>query len=62
MPDIYAAGDVASFFDPLYGRRRRIEHWSNANYQGTQIGKILAGVKGGYDRSRPSSPSRSATP
>jgi NADPH-dependent 2,4-dienoyl-CoA reductase/sulfur reductase-like enzyme len=48
-PGVYAAGDVANFFDPLYGRRRRIEHWSNANYQGTEVGKILAGFGGGYD-------------
>ena len=37
VPDIYAAGDVACFFDPLTGRRRRIEHWSNARYQGNQV-------------------------
>jgi NADPH-dependent 2,4-dienoyl-CoA reductase/sulfur reductase-like enzyme len=48
-PGIYAAGDVANFFDPLYGRQRRIEHWSNANYQGTEVGKVLAGLGGGYD-------------
>src|SRR5215218_7106680 len=48
-PDVYAAGDVANFFDPLFGRQRRIEHWSNANYQGTEVGKILAGAGGGYD-------------
>jgi NADPH-dependent 2,4-dienoyl-CoA reductase/sulfur reductase-like enzyme len=46
---VYAAGDVARFHDPLFGRQRRIEHWSNANYQGTELGKILAGVDGGYD-------------
>jgi NADPH-dependent 2,4-dienoyl-CoA reductase/sulfur reductase-like enzyme len=50
VPDIYAAGDVACFFDPLTGRRRRIEHWSNARYQGSQIGRILAGADGGYNR------------
>jgi NADPH-dependent 2,4-dienoyl-CoA reductase/sulfur reductase-like enzyme len=48
-PGVYAAGDVASFFDPLFGRRRRIEHWSNANYQGGEVGRILAGTDGGYD-------------
>ena len=48
-PGVYAAGDVASFFDPLFGRRRRIEHWSNANYQGAEVGRILAGADGGYD-------------
>ena len=46
---IYAAGDVANFFDPLYQRQRRIEHWSNANYQGDAVGKILAGKRGSYD-------------
>ena len=50
VPDVYAAGDVARFYDPLFGKRRRIEHWSNANYQGTEVGKILAGTGEGYDR------------
>ena len=49
VPGVYAAGDVANFFDPLYGRQRRIEHWSNANYQGTEVGKVLAGGGDGYD-------------
>ena len=48
-PGVYAAGDVANFFDPLFDRQRRIEHWSNANYQGTEVGKILAGQGEGYD-------------
>jgi NADPH-dependent 2,4-dienoyl-CoA reductase/sulfur reductase-like enzyme len=48
-PGVFAAGDVANFFDPLYGRQRRIEHWSNANYQGTEVGKVLAGTGAGYD-------------
>jgi NADPH-dependent 2,4-dienoyl-CoA reductase/sulfur reductase-like enzyme len=50
VPGIYAAGDVACFFDPLTGRQRRIEHWSNARYQGSQVGRILAGADGGYNR------------
>jgi NADPH-dependent 2,4-dienoyl-CoA reductase/sulfur reductase-like enzyme len=49
VPDVYAAGDVARFYDPLFKKRRRIEHWSNANYQGTEVGKVLAGADGGYD-------------
>ena len=40
---VYAVGDVAEFFDPLYGRHRRIEHWSTAAYHGTTLGQILAG-------------------
>jgi NADPH-dependent 2,4-dienoyl-CoA reductase/sulfur reductase-like enzyme len=48
-PDVYAVGDVARFFDPIFDRHRRIEHWSNANYQGTQVGKLLAGDDVRYD-------------
>jgi NADPH-dependent 2,4-dienoyl-CoA reductase/sulfur reductase-like enzyme len=48
-PGVYAAGDVANFFDPLYRRQPRIQHWSNANYQGREVGKILAGTGVGYD-------------
>jgi 3-phenylpropionate/trans-cinnamate dioxygenase ferredoxin reductase component len=46
---VYAVGDVARFHDPIFLRRRRIEHWSNANYQGGELGKILAGEGHGYD-------------
>lgn len=49
VPGIYAVGDVARFHDPVFGRSRRIEHWSNAAYQGAELGKILAGAPGGYD-------------
>lgn len=48
-PRVYAVGDVANFYDPLYRQQRRIEHWSNADYQGTEVGKLLAGQPGGYE-------------
>jgi 3-phenylpropionate/trans-cinnamate dioxygenase ferredoxin reductase subunit len=48
-PGVYAIGDVAEFADPIYGRKRRIEHWSNAAYHGTTLGKILAGDDVRYD-------------
>jgi NADPH-dependent 2,4-dienoyl-CoA reductase/sulfur reductase-like enzyme len=48
-PGVWAAGDVARFHDPVFGRTRRIEHWSNANYQGTEVGKALAGADTKYD-------------
>ncbi len=48
-PGVYAIGDVAEFFDPLFGRHRRIEHWSNAAYHGTTLGRILAGEDARYD-------------
>ncbi len=50
VADIYAVGDAARFYDPIFGRHRRIEHWSNANYQGGLLGKILAGGSNSYDR------------
>jgi 3-phenylpropionate/trans-cinnamate dioxygenase ferredoxin reductase component len=46
---VFAAGDVARFHDPIFGYARRIEHWSNANYQGAEVGKILAGRDAPYD-------------
>jgi len=48
-PGVYAIGDVAEFYDPLYRRHRRIEHWSNAAYQGTTLGRLLAGEDVRYD-------------
>ena len=46
---VYAIGDVAEFFDPVFHRFRRIEHWSNAAYHGTTLGRILAGADERYD-------------
>jgi NADPH-dependent 2,4-dienoyl-CoA reductase/sulfur reductase-like enzyme len=48
-PGVYAIGDVAEFYDPVFGRSRRIEHWSNAAYHGTTLGRILAGTNDRYD-------------
>jgi hypothetical protein len=30
-------------------RHRRVEHWSNASFQGAEVGRSLAGDSGGYD-------------
>jgi NAD(P)H-nitrite reductase large subunit len=46
---VWAVGDAARFYDPVFERVRRIEHWSNANYHGTQVGRLIAGDDGGYD-------------
>jgi NADPH-dependent 2,4-dienoyl-CoA reductase/sulfur reductase-like enzyme len=46
---VWAAGDVARFHDPIFGRPRRIEHWSNANYAGTEVGRLMAGGEGGFN-------------
>jgi 3-phenylpropionate/trans-cinnamate dioxygenase ferredoxin reductase subunit len=49
-PDVFAAGDVASFMHPLLGRRIRVEHWSNALNGGRAAGHAMAGEPVVYDR------------
>ena len=49
VESVWAAGDVARFYDPIFAKHRRIEHWSNANYSGTEVGRLIAGGEGGYD-------------
>lgn len=49
LPDIYAAGDVAAVFDPLFGKHRQIDHWDNAIASGTVAGKNMAGADVRYD-------------
>lgn len=44
-PDIYAAGDVANYYDTLFGKRRRVEHWDNAVSQGQHCARILSGER-----------------
>ena len=43
VKDIYAAGDVANFFNPALGTRVRVEHEDNANTMGAAAGKSMAG-------------------
>ncbi|WP_016732042.1 NAD(P)/FAD-dependent oxidoreductase [Saccharolobus islandicus] len=47
--DIYAAGDVANIFDPREGRRKRIEHWNNAEYTGKLAARNMAGNREAYN-------------
>jgi NADPH-dependent 2,4-dienoyl-CoA reductase/sulfur reductase-like enzyme len=47
-PDIYAAGDVASYVDPVFGKRRRVEHWGHAEYCGQLAGQNMAGASNTY--------------
>lgn len=48
-PDIFAAGDVANFLDPVFARRRRIEHWDNAVKQGRLAARNMIGRNLPYD-------------
>jgi NADPH-dependent 2,4-dienoyl-CoA reductase/sulfur reductase-like enzyme len=48
-PDIYAAGDVANYLDPVFKKRRRVEHWGHAEYCGQLAGQNMAGARNPYD-------------
>ncbi|NII51130.1 NAD(P)/FAD-dependent oxidoreductase [Frigoribacterium endophyticum] len=47
-PDVFAAGDVASYPDRILGRRR-VEHVDNAKEQGALVGRVMAGSAEEYD-------------
>ena len=48
--DVFAAGDVASSFHPLYGRYVRVEHWANALNGGPAAARSMLGQDIVYDR------------
>lgn len=47
--DVYAAGDVASFHQPILGERIRVEHEDNANAMGRAAGLAMAGEGAPYE-------------
>lgn len=49
-PNIYAAGDVANVFYPMYGTHIRLEHWSAALNQGPAAAKNMVGHPTAYDK------------
>ncbi len=49
LPDIYAAGDVASFYNPALQRTLQVEHEDNANSMGRTAGLNLAGRETAYE-------------
>ena len=46
---IFAAGDVANFYNPLIGKRIRVEHSDNANAMGKAAGRNMAGANEPYE-------------
>jgi 3-phenylpropionate/trans-cinnamate dioxygenase ferredoxin reductase subunit len=48
-PDVYAAGDLAASWNPLLGRRIRVEHWANALNGGPAAARAMLGRTVVYD-------------
>ena len=48
VSDIFAAGDVANFYNPQLGTRIRVEHEDNANSMGAAAGRSMAGQGAPY--------------
>ena len=48
-PNIFAAGDVASFYDRSLNEWRRVEHTDNATTMGGDVGVAMAGRTVVYD-------------
>jgi 3-phenylpropionate/trans-cinnamate dioxygenase ferredoxin reductase component len=46
---IYAAGDVANHYHPVFDRRIRVEHWQNAIKQGAAAARNMLGQRIAYD-------------
>jgi 3-phenylpropionate/trans-cinnamate dioxygenase ferredoxin reductase component len=46
---IYAAGDVANHYHPVFNRRMRVEHWQNAMQQGAAAARSMLGNGKPYD-------------
>jgi 3-phenylpropionate/trans-cinnamate dioxygenase ferredoxin reductase subunit len=46
---IYAAGDVANHYHPVFDRRIRVEHWQNAIKQGPAAARSMLGKGDRYD-------------
>jgi len=47
-PDVFAAGDVASAWNPMYNRHIRMEHWANALNQGQTAARNMLGQGTAY--------------
>jgi NADPH-dependent 2,4-dienoyl-CoA reductase/sulfur reductase-like enzyme len=48
VPDIFAAGDVANFYNPALDMRMRVEHEDNANTMGAAAGRAMTGDETPY--------------
>jgi 3-phenylpropionate/trans-cinnamate dioxygenase ferredoxin reductase subunit len=49
VPGIFAAGDCAAIFDPLFGRHRMLHHWDSAAKIGAIAGTNMAGGNASFN-------------
>jgi 3-phenylpropionate/trans-cinnamate dioxygenase ferredoxin reductase subunit len=49
-PRVYAAGDIANAYHPLYGTHLRVEHWATALHSGPAAARSMLGAEVVYDR------------
>jgi len=47
-PDVFAAGDVAATWNPMYNKWIRVEHWANALNQGQTAARNMLGLGTAY--------------
>jgi NADPH-dependent 2,4-dienoyl-CoA reductase/sulfur reductase-like enzyme len=47
--NVFAAGDIANYFDSIFGMHRRFEHCDNAIKQGRLVAKNMLGQKKAYN-------------
>ena len=45
LPDVYAAGDCAEFWDVIFGRQHIMGNWANATSQGLAVAKTMTGER-----------------
>lgn len=45
VPGVWAAGDIAEFFDPVFRRIHQLGNWANASAQGRTVGLNMAGER-----------------
>ncbi len=49
-PNIWAAGDIAAYDDINFGKRWHLEHYMNADWQGTHVGTNMAGANESFTK------------
>lgn len=49
VPGVFAAGDIAEYYDPIAGAHRLVGNWTNAVLQGKRAGLNLAGRRAPFE-------------